>query len=482
MHNMVLKRTAALLLLAALVLSLAACSTIPASPVSAPASPAAETPQAPAQASATPEPTPAPTPTPEPTPEPTTEPTPEPTPEPVVGEVLTDEDGDGVIPYRFTYKGSTVYALIVLDPAQVYVGTAVPEPGSAGGHGLTLDVLAEQYGAIAGINAGGFKDKDGSGEGWPPQGITYSRGMNFEGEEFGPVAGLDGSGHLWCGYYTVEDCEALGIRDGVSFGPYLVQNGVKADPEALDTGIGARTLVGQREDGAIVLVAIDGRQAYSIGLTYGDCIDIMADKFGCVNASNMDGGNSTCMLLYGEAVNRSSNQAGGTRVLPNAWLVAPLPEDYVKPAGTPDSIVIPENALGEVREYEAEITDEETLERLYTFSWVFCTAYYGYFGTQWYDRHYPDLSQYVAQDCELRERMDLAAMDRAWVNTRMNEVQKLSVDAVYLNSDGSYDVYVTLDLLEQSPYWKYKAADAKLRITVMPAPEMPLGFLALATY
>ena len=88
----------------------------------------------------------------------------------------------------------------------------------------------------------------------------------------------------------------------------------------------------------------------------------------------------------------------------------------------------------------------------------------------------------MAQDCELRERMDLAAMDRAWVNTRMNEVQKLSVDAVYRNSDGSYDVYVTLDLLEQSPYWKYKAADAKLRITVMPAPEMPLGFLALATY
>ena len=60
-----------------------------------------------------------------------------------------DEDGDGVIPYRFTYKGSTVYALIVLDPAQVYVGTAVPEPGSAGGHGLTLDVLADIKTAVS---------------------------------------------------------------------------------------------------------------------------------------------------------------------------------------------------------------------------------------------------------------------------------------------------------------------------------------------
>ena len=108
----------------------------------------------------------------------------------------------------------------------------MPEPDFHGGHGLTLDEIAEQYGAIAGINAGGFKDEDGGGGGWPPQGITYSRGMNFEGEQFGPLAGLDGNDHFWSGWYSYEDCEAIGIRDAVCFGPCLVQDGEKVDPAA----------------------------------------------------------------------------------------------------------------------------------------------------------------------------------------------------------------------------------------------------------
>ena len=51
------------------------------------------------------------------------------------------------------YKGATVYALFILDPSQVFVGTALPEPNPWGGQGLTLDKLAEQYGALAGVNA-----------------------------------------------------------------------------------------------------------------------------------------------------------------------------------------------------------------------------------------------------------------------------------------------------------------------------------------
>ena len=72
------------------------------------------------------------------------------------GELLTDDDGDGIISYKFCYKGATVYSLIVLDPSRVFVGTALPQPSDWGGYGLTLDAMAEQYSAVAGINAGGF--------------------------------------------------------------------------------------------------------------------------------------------------------------------------------------------------------------------------------------------------------------------------------------------------------------------------------------
>ena len=404
----------------------------------------------------------------------------EPTRSPVSGEVLTDDDGDGIIFYQFHYKGATVYALIVLDPGRVFLGTAVPEP-SDWGNGITLDEMAEQYGAVAGINAGGFLDEDGGGNGWPPSGITYGRGYCFSTDQFGPIAGLDGSGHFWAGNYDHEDCELIGIRDAVCFGPTLVSDGVKADPDKLESGIGARTLIGQRPDGAIVLVAIDGRQGYSIGVTFADCVAIMADKFGCINASNMDGGNSTCMIFQGEAVNRSSNQAGGTRNLPDAWLVKPLSAHAGKPDKNPDCIILPENALGERPQY-VSACDPETCEGMYEFACVFAEAYYGYFGTQNTDYYYPTLLQYVAQDCDLRDRINLALQDRVWVNTWRTDASNIVLEGVYENEDGSFDIVIRSDIFEQANYWSYEAPGTQLRITVVEAPETYYGYLALATY
>ena len=231
----------------------------------------------------------------------------------------------------------------------------------------------------------------------------------------------------------------------------------------------------------MVLVAIDGRQGYSIGVTFGDCIDLMADKFGCINASNMDGGNSTCMYLMGEAVNRSSNQAGGTRDLPNAWLVAPKPADYVKPENVPDYVVLPENALDERREY-AEECDEELKERFLTFAQEFAPFYYGFFGSQSYDYYFGELARYVSRESDLWQRINLALMDRTWVNTWATDVNNLVLDGAYVNADGTYDIFITSDLYEHSTYWNYEANGTRLRITVVEDPDSYAGFLAIATY
>ena len=465
MKKQFLRRTALLLLALALVLSLCACSrTVVTLPKAGAAEPAG-----------------APAPTPVPTPEPTPEPSPEPTPEPLVGEVLTDDDGDGIINYKFHYKGATVYAIIVLDPSRVYVGTALPEPTEWSGYGLTLDAMAEQYGAIAGINAGGFLDDGGGGNGWPPSGITFGRGVTFSSEQNGPIGGFDGNDHMWVGYLTYDECENVGIRDAVSFGPAIVLDGVKADPSALETGIGARTMIGQRADGAVVMVAIDGRQGYSIGVTFLDCVDIMADKFGCVNATNMDGGNSTCMYFYGQAVNRSANQAGGTRNLPDAWLVNPLPADYVKPESVPTQIVLPENPLGEVKQYAYACEGGEA-ERMFQFASAFLEPYYGYFGTSNADYYYPTLLPYVYPEGELRYRIELALMDRMWVNTWKTDPTNIRMEGAWANGDGTYDILITSDIYEYSNYWNYEAPNTSLRITVVEDPSAPYGYLALSTY
>ena len=471
MKKGILCKTAVLLM--AMVITLGLCACGGKGVAAAPA-----TPQAPV-AAAIPELTPEPAP--ELTPEPTPEPTLEPTPEPIIGELLTDDDGDGIIPYKFHYKGATVYALIVLDPGRVFIGTALPEPSEWGGYGLTLDAMAEQYGAVAGINAGGFVDEGGGGNGWPPSGITLSRGITFSTMQFGPIAGLDWNNSMWAGFYDYEECQDIGIRDAVCFGPALIVDGVKVDPTTLETGIGARTAIGQREDGAIVMMAIDGRQGYSIGVTFEDCVNIMADKFGCINASNMDGGNSTCMYYFGQAVNRSANQAGGTRNLPDAWLVSPITADYVRPEGVPTQIVLPENTMGEQKEY-TYACDPDTAERMFQFASSFAEAYYGYFGTSNADYYYPTLLQYVYPEGELRYRIELALMDRMWVNTWKTDASNIVLNGAYANGDGTYDVIITSDIAEYADYWNYEAPGTMLRITLIEAPDAPFGYLVTATY
>ena len=234
---------------------------------------------------------------------------------------LLDEDGDGIVAQKFTYKGSTVYILVVYDPSRVFAGTAVQDPSQIYGVGVTLEDMIDTYDALGGINAGGFIDNGGTGAGWPPYGITYSLGECYSAEIGGPLGGFDADGIFRVGYFSYEDCEKAGIRDAVSFGPVLIMNGEKMGYDMLESGIGPRTAIGQRQDKAVVMLAVDGRQAYSIGLTYMDCADILFDKYGCVNAINMDGGNSTCMFFNGEMINNPSNVAGGTRNLPTTWLI-----------------------------------------------------------------------------------------------------------------------------------------------------------------
>jgi hypothetical protein len=74
----------------------------------------------------------------------------------------------------------------------------------------------------------------------------------------------------------------------------------------METTFNARTVIGQRADGTIIFLCIDGRQAGSIGATYADAMELIA-TLGAVNACNLDGGASTVMTYrdtygrYGKA-------------------------------------------------------------------------------------------------------------------------------------------------------------------------------------
>lgn len=228
---------------------------------------------------------------------------------------LVDEDGDGVIMVDVKKKGFVGKMMVIKDPSRVFVG----KPEVYGGYGMTLEAFCERYGAIGGINGGAFFDEDGGGTGGYPDGLTIADGEAYMSGHERTFVGFTEDNILFVGDIDQESAEELHIRCGVSFGPALIVNGQPAYSTAMESGINPRTAIGQRADGAVLMLVIDGRQMHSVGCSFGDVRDVMID-FSAVNACNLDGGSSTVMYYQGEYVNSPSSASGTSRSLPNAFL------------------------------------------------------------------------------------------------------------------------------------------------------------------
>lgn len=100
----------------------------------------------------------------------------------------------------------------------------------------------------------------------------------------------------------------------ISGGPYLVKNGerfidTKEQKLLAIGGRNPRTAIGYTADNKLILVAVDGRENSSIGLTLNELSSLMKE-LGCTNAMNLDGGGSTVMYVNGRIVNKPQNQGG----------------------------------------------------------------------------------------------------------------------------------------------------------------------------
>ena len=109
------------------------------------------------------------------------------------------------------------------------------------------------------------------------------------------------------------------LRDAVTFGPALVINGEACEVSGISSGLNPRTAIGQRRDGAVLLLVIDGRQASSLGATYADMINVLME-YEAFNAANLDGGSSSMLWYNGEYINKGVILTG-SRELPTAFIV-----------------------------------------------------------------------------------------------------------------------------------------------------------------
>ena len=235
---------------------------------------------------------------------------------------LADPDGDGIVLEEVSGPMFRGFMMIVEDPSRVMLGT--PNAYGDSATGLTIYEMVEKYNAVAAINAGGFYDPDGAGTGGIPEGLVISEGELVWGsyEEEYTLVGFDNEHRLIVGTMTGQEAMDLNMEGACTFGPSLIINGVAQNEDApLASGVNPRTAIGQRADGAVLLLVIDGRQVSSPGATYDDLVDIMLE-YGAVNASNLDGGSSSMMMYNGEVVNTCASVVG-PRPLATSFVVLP---------------------------------------------------------------------------------------------------------------------------------------------------------------
>lgn len=204
-----------------------------------------------------------------------------------------------------TYKGKL---LIVQNPKRVFIGT--PEAYGENREGVSTIDMVRNANALYGVNGGGFYDT-GKGNGGVPtgrensSGIVISKGNLMWGERSRQyeIIGINKQGIMVLGKMTGQEALDSGIVEALNFGPYLVMNGEACEVGGFtEAGLNPRTAIGQRADGAMLILTIDGRQPSSMGATYEDLIEIMMN-YGAVNAANLDGGSSTYMAQNSETAN-----------------------------------------------------------------------------------------------------------------------------------------------------------------------------------
>lgn len=218
---------------------------------------------------------------------------------------------------KITGKGYVGYVMIVGNPSRVSIVDARKQST-----GTKLSEIIKEHGAVAGTNAGGFKDVEGHGKGnqLVTAAIMDKELVNGNENATYSFIGMSKEGKLILGNYTYKEALKAGINSAVEFGPFIIVNGNKQIKNQNSGGIQPRMAVGQKKDGTLIFISIDGRQpGYSIGTTLLELQNLF-EKYGAFNAANLDGGSSATMYYDGKVVNKPSTPMG-ERYLPNAFVI-----------------------------------------------------------------------------------------------------------------------------------------------------------------
>lgn len=233
-----------------------------------------------------------------------------------------DEDNDLYKVIKIKGKGYTGHLVAVYDPSKI----SVCSTKYLGTKGQYLVDMAKQNKAVVAINGGGFVDPNYNSLGGVPQGIVIKNGKIISNRTYkksGGIIGFTEDNKLILGKMTASQAIKKGVRDAVTFGPFLIVNGKPSFIKGNGGwGQAPRTAIGQRKDGIVLFLVIDGRMIGRPGADMVDLTEIM-QNYGAYNAANLDGGTSCGLVVEGKLINDPINGNGAhkTRMIATGFIV-----------------------------------------------------------------------------------------------------------------------------------------------------------------
>lgn len=205
--------------------------------------------------------------------------------------------------------------------------------------GQRTSEMAKDHNAIAAINGGAFTDNKADSYGGSaafPGGFVISNG-NVVYKQPGvnensvyKVTAFNKSNQLIVGMYSINDLQKMDVSEAVCFDlkgfnvPALIIGGQGRinDESAANSGFQPRTAIGQKQDGTVLFLVMDGRKnLVKAGATLKDVQDELL-KHGAYNATILDGGFSSTMYYDGTVIN-APHGWNGERYVATALYITP---------------------------------------------------------------------------------------------------------------------------------------------------------------
>lgn len=227
--------------------------------------------------------------------------------------VKKDYEGQQYKIINFNEDGTRGYIAVIYNPARLNLVM------SSTSYGSTMTTYAKPEGVKVAINAGGhYLHSDNTIS--PMGGLIINGKVKNNSKKNDNLICMTNDNVLFLHYGTASEALKKGARWAVTFGPFLIVNGNSAKFKG-NGGYGTRprTAIGQREDGIVLLVVIDGRS----GATMPQLIRIF-ERYSCVNAANLDGGGSSMMVVEKQIINHPAGLGySGERYVINAVVYEP---------------------------------------------------------------------------------------------------------------------------------------------------------------